>query len=324
MRRRARRRRVLWAFTALLVIAGFALLAWPPPPQHLYSQTVQIGEPRAGAKFMTFDAADVTKPTAIEQIVGAVNASPSLDVEIHSTASRRRVTDAADVVRSTAQVIAPARAEAEVAATDSVARTQRQRLAAAETRLGNASPAASNYPALVAARDTARAGAQSANAAHRRAVDAFNALRTRATNRTVVSPVSTQTADGPRPFWPVAAAVILQVIAIIAADILFVTRTRWVPEHERNTVRAARKPAPPPPPPPPPQPKAKQPPREDRPAARHRARTRPRPRTTSGRVVAKPLDLPNLEVHFIGGEKNGQRAVELRDAPGGPEDGVAR
>ena len=57
VRRRARRRRVLWALVVLVVVAGFVLLAWPAPPRHLYTQTVQIGQKHADSKQLAFDAA---------------------------------------------------------------------------------------------------------------------------------------------------------------------------------------------------------------------------------------------------------------------------
>jgi hypothetical protein len=348
VRRRARRRRVLWALVVLVVVAGFVLLAWPAPPRHLYTQTVQIGQKHADSKQLAFDAADVTRPPAIGQIVDAVNASPSVEVAIHTTSSRRRVNEAADVVRATAQVIAPARAEAEVAATDGLVRAQRQRLVDAETRLAEwrtakgyddpnqevatleaelaratstgatgaavgqiqerlfaARSAIAGYTALTAARDTAGAGLQSANTSHTRAVAALNDVRTRATANVVISPVTTRTGTGPRPFWPVATAVILQVLAIIAADVLFLTRAKFVPQSDDDTTGERHK--------------RKKELRQDRRAPRHGTRTRTRTRTRSGRVEAQPLDLPNLEVHFIG-QEGGQRAVELRDVPGGSED----
>jgi hypothetical protein len=139
--------------------------------------------------------------------------------------------------------------------------------------------------------------------------------RARAAPAVTVLPLASRKVATEQLFWPLATAAILHVIAIVALDALFLTRTRVVLPYEDEPTTDDRAPEPPR------REEPRHPPHErtrTRARASARTRARTRTRTRAPRVAAQPLDLPNIEVHFIGRE-GGTRGVELRDAPGPPD-----
>jgi hypothetical protein len=149
-----------------------------------------------------------------------------------------------------------------------------------------------------------------------------------------VGPVTTRQLAAERPFGRLAVGGLLLIFVIIAADTLFLTRTRLVSPYVRETTRerhrrhqaerrarAEERAAELPSPKPPPKPKAKPPPKSKPPAQPKQAQ--PQAQRRRRRVEAKPLDLPNIEVHLMDKE-GGLRAVELRDAAQEPEGGHAQ
>jgi hypothetical protein len=121
-----------------------------------------------------------------------------------------------------------------------------------------------------------------------------------------VSPIQDEQISEGRPASRLSLAAIMLVIAIAAADALFLTRVKFA-------VPSADAPVPIPERLPPPQPAMV--PESVHVATPNRRR---HPRRRRERVAASPLDLPNIEVHLLDRE-GGLRAIRLRDAASGTE-----
>jgi hypothetical protein len=156
------------------------------------------------------------------------------------------------------------------------------------------------YTQLTAARDAARAALESADRAHAEALAKLGAVLARAESQVVRTPTVARRVDGTRSPLQLGIAAVLLVAAIVAADVLFLTRVRFALPHAEESARARRR-------------RRKE---ERRQRAEVRRRTGAR-RPARRRVEAKPLEFPNIEVRVV--NRDGGRGVELRDVPAGPE-----
>ncbi len=165
--------------------------------------------------------------------------------------------------------------------------------------------------AKVAAETTAVGEAQNTRDQARFALSQTPKSSTPAVN---VSPIQEETLVEGRTAGRLSLAAIMLVIAIAAADALFLTRVKFaVPDPD-----VLLAPVPVPAPPPRPEPVPAYVPEPVTTAVPNRRRY---PRRRRERVAASPLDLPNIEVHLLDRE-GGLRGIQLRNAGGAPATNV--
>jgi hypothetical protein len=358
----ARRRRVMWAATALLAVVGGAIALWPAHDRYRASAVVEAGDLNTQGLPVTTLEYNWGKLLTAESLTRVKESLLNTDVlRVHVTTTASSEKTAIEQVRSAVTLLQATladslakrpgprrRAAQDLAAATKALRTEQARAGTLEQQLAefNANYDTTNLAQQVQAaegvyNDAVKSGNENAIATAKRTLDetkarnathnelvAKNLAATSAVANAIrkhdnaqsklaetpaesagtvkVSPIQDEQIAEGRPASRLSLAAIMLVIAIAAADALFLTRVKFA-------VPSADAPVPIPERLPPPEPAMV--PEPVRVATPNRRR---HPRRRRERVAASPLDLPNIEVHLLDRE-GGLRAIRLRDAAAGTE-----
>jgi len=260
MRDRARRRTIFWTATGLLAFIALAIAAWPPRDRYHASNTLSVGTADTSAPLhilATIDASSAATPDAITKVVDAVQSSDArVGVVVSADASSadtalKQLLAATYLVRASAGAAATTRPGTEVRERADVAAAQRllDRARAARSaavhafdvwRAHHRTANLARDPEairLVATRDAAGTDVRNASAALVQARAQLNAAPGRDANEMFVGPLEMSTSAGERSPLRLALAAVLLIVAICAADALFLTRTRLKAPHADETSR---------------------------------------------------------------------------------------